>query len=697
MPTDNEINNIIALLEKNEPLSNEEIDSIIPKTLESALQFSIDTQSPIHFSITALKQIVDQSSDETLERLMPYLQVDEFKALFMAINKSKKHACLHWLTKQTTELNRPHLTDDAHQFQQRLNAKINVLSENRESLIYLLNHTSRTYLSPLAPQLFREHLHSAEALLLFTERDIERTSNMVLLLSDVFLDKFSSDDWESIYPFCTKFVLRRLVEEGIKNGSIQSFSQLDAACQHLDVDEKKEVIRFVTMYAEEAISLQKPIPVFLKQLSRITEIQAILGLDILPSGLGFSSSSRLAERRFHEFLQPPQANIPFMLEDIGVADLKLDHTGDIKHLSAGWEGHAWSCHLIKENNQIHLIYVNRGERVSEDDPAVMVRTIDNPEMFGEITQKLLGALQYQDRETISSCFSDIFSEKNRNKSLEKTLHKSDQKVGNCTVANKNIAWHLAIAADAMRQAVQKGKTLSFQEAYEQTKPIYKKMRMLDRASAFKDLMKMPLDNEKRQSALSTVVKKMALKDMEDPSRHAILTMLSELTKDDSTSSCLSQLLSDIITLPSGKGYALPIAKLKWIDAILGMLPEADAAVEKNNWSKEIIALNERQIEVKEAVLWIAENYPDTLHPILAEEPHVISVLDYDAFKKITDTLGENKEAATHCFRYAAPDVLKRLESIHTTHKFKEAVASPKDTAPTASMDSMEIHGRFGKR
>ena len=698
MPTDNEINNIIALLEKNELLSNEEVESILPRALESVLQFSIDIQRPIRFSIIAITQIVDQNSDEILERLIPHLQADEFKELFMAINKHKKHACLNYLEKKFKELDKQHLTNDEYKFQQNLNSKIHVLSEDRESLVYLLNHTSPTYLSPLAPQLFRDHIRSAQALLLFTEGDIELTSKMVVLLSDVFLTKFSPDEWETVYPCCTRFSLKRLVEDRIKNSSIQNFSQLDTVMQFLDSEEKQEVIKAVTMHVVEKTSLQQPIPIFLKQLCRLKEVQVILGLDnILPEGLMFSEGNRLIERRFHD-LQPSPAHIPFMMEDVdALSELKLDHTGDIKHISAGWEGHAWSCHLIKENDQIHLIYVNRGERASLDDPAVMVRTIDNPKMLGEIIQKLLGALKSEDQTIISSCFSDIFLENKRNKVLEETLHKSNQKVGNCSVANKNIAWHLAIAADIMRQASKKGEILSFKQAYEQAKPIYKKMRMVDRALAFKDLISMPLDEVKKQTALNTILKKMALKDIEDPSRHSIFTILSELDKDDLTHSHLKQVLADIITLPSDNRYAMPIAKLKWIHAVLNILPEADAIIEKNKWSKEIAALDKQQGEVQESILWIAGNYPDALPTFLEQDPHIISILDYEAFKKITSTLGENKEAATRCLRYAAPDVLKIHESVQATRKFKGAIATPQDTAPTASMGSMEIHGRFGKR
>ncbi len=120
-------------------------------------------------------------------------------------------------------------------------------------------------------------------------------------------------------------------------------------------------------------------------------------------------------------------------------------------INCQWQKHAFSINLVKEGDNIHIIYTNRGQRMSgpehRGDKAVMVYTVKNDEQGAAFLKKMGTALASEKQDTISTFFSrpDVVSKKNSE--LTRALAKSEQKMGNCGLANSNIAWHIALAQE----------------------------------------------------------------------------------------------------------------------------------------------------------------------------------------------------------------------------------------------------------
>lgn len=183
--------------------------------------------------------------------------------------------------------------------------------------------------------------------------------------------------------------------------------------------------------------------------------------------------------------------------------------GDLKSIQASWEEHAFSFHLIRDGNETHLSYVNRGELYEgapKDDSNVTVFTFTAPQKINLLIEELFKALKTEQRTKISQhIIQDLMPYKNTGLSQE--LSKSKQKAGNCTATNANITWHFSLAAIEMKK-----NKLSFSQAYKNTKPTYKNMRIEDRAQAFCNLLLNSTIESYRQDALTQTLDKLAEKD-----------------------------------------------------------------------------------------------------------------------------------------------------------------------------------------
>lgn len=154
-----------------------------------------------------------------------------------------------------------------------------------------------------------------------------------------------------------------------------------------------------------------------------------------------------------------------------------------------WNAHAFTLHAVKEGNHTHFIYVNRGQRHFDlptgqdknDTPAVMVFSVEN-QHARSFAKLMLSAATASDARKGMSAFLERHKEQ-FNKDLSEFMLKKNQKTGNCSIANSNIAWHFQLASDEMRKS-----NKSFVQAYEDTTPLYREMRVKDRVSAFKYLL-----------------------------------------------------------------------------------------------------------------------------------------------------------------------------------------------------------------
>lgn len=205
--------------------------------------------------------------------------------------------------------------------------------------------------------------------------------------------------------------------------------------------------------------------------------------------------------------------------------------GDLQGVHAEWKGHSFSFHLIKDGEQTHLIYVNRGRRhelAGKNEAPVSVFTFKTQEHANKVVSSLMDVLKTEDKSTISH-FIHHTLEPNKNNVLSKQLRKSNQKVGNCTIANANIAWHLTLASRNMKQ-----KKCSFSEAYTATKVAYKNMRMEDRAKSFCDLVtksELRAASSHKEGVLQ-ILNKMAAKDRAALGRQTVRFLVDRLYERD---------------------------------------------------------------------------------------------------------------------------------------------------------------------
>ncbi|MCE0723478.1 hypothetical protein [Legionella resiliens] len=231
-----------------------------------------------------------------------------------------------------------------------------------------------------------------------------------------------------------------------------------------------------------------------------SEMTHVLGLQNNPSffasrNTGWTTDAAVdsIKRRYYRLKAGSNLNFD-VLPDFFYRDAAKKTTdlplGGYVGFSCEWFRHAYTVHAVKEEQQTHFIYVNRGQRhydlaTGEDirsAPAVLVFSVKNENAESFAKALMSAAMTSGDSRKMMSAFL----EKNRDKfngKLSLELQKKDQKTGNCTIANSNIAWHFQLASDEMRKS-----NSEFAQAYENTNQKYREMRVDDRVQAFKYLL-----------------------------------------------------------------------------------------------------------------------------------------------------------------------------------------------------------------
>ncbi|MBN9228272.1 MULTISPECIES: hypothetical protein [Legionella] len=231
------------------------------------------------------------------------------------------------------------------------------------------------------------------------------------------------------------------------------------------------------------------------------EMTHVLGLQKNPflsnienTGWYIEDTAPSTKKRYDHFKENPNSNLNF---DLLPASFSADALQKITNLppngyvgfSCRWPRHAFTLNAVKEGNQTHFIYVNRGKRHFDletgqdknDAPTVMVFSVEN-QHARSFAKLMLGAAMTPDPRKGMSQFLERHK-KQFNEELSELMEKKNQKTGNCSIANSNIAWHFQLAAEEMQKS-----NKSFAQAYEDTEQKYREMRIKDRVQAFKYLL-----------------------------------------------------------------------------------------------------------------------------------------------------------------------------------------------------------------
>jgi hypothetical protein len=272
------------------------------------------------------------------------------------------------------------------------------------------------------------------------------------------------------------------------------------------------------------------------------EVAHVLGLEDNPfiniwNNTGWNISDAIAsiKNRYQALKPEPNSKLAFKLlssqSPKGFSkNIKNLSEGEYLGLSTHWvsfnalkgvSSHAYTLHTIKEKNKTHFIYVNRGQRHYTSNKktyrnTVTVFSIDNHEAPHFAEEMIKAADAEGDGRTNMSLFLQK-QEKKINPHLSKLLSKKDQKTGNCTVANSNIAWHFQLASDYMKKH-----QTSFEGAYDKTKELYKDMRLRDRVAAFNQLLNTSGSYGAYRSYFYNYIQglhKLTLKDFRDNEHH----------------------------------------------------------------------------------------------------------------------------------------------------------------------------------
>lgn len=250
-------------------------------------------------------------------------------------------------------------------------------------------------------------------------------------------------------------------------------------------------------------------------------IGSVLGLEgDAFTGLTLALSLPFCHYRFNLLVEKTKIENAYLIQLnlVSIDDVRekkmLPHFGSQIALSylaieCTWEEHAFTVTLFKENNDIHIIYVNRGQRMEnvlfENKKNVLVYTVTNNDEGQQFLTQMGQALVSKKRATISEFFNQSTTLLKINQKLTNALTKSDQKVGNCGVANVNIIWHFALVDYCMRQ-----KGLLLLDAYRETQALYKTMRIYDRVLYFHKLLAIP-DEALRNEAIVQFYLKIIIK------------------------------------------------------------------------------------------------------------------------------------------------------------------------------------------
>ncbi|STX51274.1 Uncharacterised protein [Legionella busanensis] len=226
------------------------------------------------------------------------------------------------------------------------------------------------------------------------------------------------------------------------------------------------------------------------------EMTHILGLPANPfnsiisnEGMVNTDAFDSVERRYNLLKSAGASDLDFQyLPDQGKKLSLPNAPGKYVGFYTYWEGHAYSFHAINDGTQTHFIYVNRGEPHETMDetkpPNVIVFSLNNGDEANNFANNMRIAANsiFSMRDQMSTFL--VNNKSRENAEFTNLLTKKNQKVGNCTIANSNIAWHFQLASDYM----QRNPGTDFSTAYEQTKSAYKEMRGKDRIQAFKYLL-----------------------------------------------------------------------------------------------------------------------------------------------------------------------------------------------------------------
>ncbi|KTD04045.1 hypothetical protein Lgee_0288 [Legionella geestiana] len=151
-------------------------------------------------------------------------------------------------------------------------------------------------------------------------------------------------------------------------------------------------------------------------------------------------------------------------------------------------GHCITFHMVRDNHQVHFVYVNRGEPADslacfEEQRRVRVYTVDIKK--ADAFAKIMARAFQSGFKAIGRFLVNNHHEINEEATF--SLAKSPQKVGNCSFANTNISWHIALASTLMKNNPQK----HFVEAMLESRPQYHALRMLDRVHAIAWMLEHP--------------------------------------------------------------------------------------------------------------------------------------------------------------------------------------------------------------
>lgn len=366
------------------------------------------------------------------------------------------------------------------------------------------------------------------------------------------------------------------------------------------LDEKKK------QYCSDLVTnAQQPLHHFpwYNDLKRLILFQAIMGVgSLVPEGLSLQTANPFIKMRFNTVwnaIHSSQSTL-ISLDLIGTfhsavqIEEKLQQHGAHQGIHAQWRGedpHAFSYHFIKDGDRTHLVYVNRGLRAEDDskNPAVKVFTFSNADSLRTATDHLLTALKTEDRATIATCMQEKL-DAHLNPSLTTLLAKSDQKTGNCAIANANITWHMELASQLMKKT---DPPCSFIEAYQRTKEDYKIMRMVDRAQVLSKILQYPLYSERMQNhAIAAFIEKISSKKYSESSNANITLLVDHLFRQ--APDHVRQLLDKLVAKESPLPVNL-LTRIEWAEAILNV------SVKESTYSPTDEALlRERITELKES-------------------------------------------------------------------------------------------------
>lgn len=262
--------------------------------------------------------------------------------------------------------------------------------------------------------------------------------------------------------------------------------------------------------------------------------------------------------------------------------------------------HHSTVNIIKAPIGYEVVYVNRGSKDYMDNrDNVQIYCFENTIAIA----KLLEAARYvsvkrnadEQKKVLARVFNLPEWKKSFDKNASCILSKGFQKVGNCTVSNSNMAWHLMLAL----KQVKAGAANDYVEGYQQTIEQYRTMRLFDRALALESFInnKQDYSSDSYHAIVITIIIKSQLKG--NKFSHDLITALGKINPDT-----LSTLSKDIQYIIDRKLYKKCIQKGSEFDSVyLGTL--CDKILEKPqmfNESLNMITTFKQQLDKESAKL-----------------------------------------------------------------------------------------------